>query len=124
MGFFLGVHEGPHQIRQNMGPEPLVEGMVTSDEPGIYREGKHGVRHENLLLTVDAGTTEFGSFLAFETLTLCHFDTSIIDVQLLDRYELEWLNAYNLKVFETLGPLLDEELRQWLKTKTAPIVLE
>ena len=98
--------------------------MVTSDEPGIYREGKHGVRHENLLLTVDAGTTEFGSFLAFETLTLCHFDTSIIDVQLLDRYELEWLNAYNLKVFETLGPLLDEELRQWLKTKTAPIVLE
>ena len=124
VGFFLGVHEGPHQIRQNMGPEPLVEGMVTSDEPGIYREGKHGVRHENLLLTVDAGTTGFGSFLAFETLTLCHFDTSAVDVSLLDRFELEWLNAYNRRVFETLGPLLDKEIAQWLEAKTAPLVLE
>ena len=124
VGFFLGVHEGPHQIRQNMGPEPLVEGMVTSDEPGIYREGKHGVRHENLLLTVDAGTTGFGSFLAFETLTLCHFDTSAVDVSLLDRFELEWLNAYNRRVFETLGPLLDKEIAQWLEVKTAPLVLE
>ena len=124
VGFFLGVHEGPHQIRQNLGPEPLLEGMVTSDEPGIYREGRHGVRHENLLLTVNAGSSEFGSFLAFETLTLCHFDTSAIDVSLLDKDEIEWINAYNRRVFLTLGPLLDKEIAQWLEAKTAPLVLE
>lgn len=124
VGFFLGVHEGPHQIRQNLDPTPMVEGMVSSDEPGIYREGKHGVRHENLVLTVDAGTSEFGHFLCFEPLTMCHFDTSILDLSLLDRWEIEWLNAYNKRVFDNLGTLLDEEVARWLKVKTGPIGLE
>ena len=124
VGFFLGVHEGPHQIRQNLDPTPMVEGMITSDEPGIYREGKHGVRHENLVLTVDAGTSEFGHFLCFETLTMCHFDTSILDLSLLDKWEIEWLNDYNRRVFDNLGTLLDEEVARWLKVKTSPIGLE
>ena len=79
---------------------------------------------ENLLLTVNAGSSEFGSFLAFETLTLCHFDTSAIDVSMLDKDEIEWINAYNRRVFLTLGPLLDKEIAQWLEAKTAPLVLE
>ena len=124
VGFFLGVHEGPHQIRQNMDPTPLVEGMVSSDEPGIYREGKHGVRHENLVLTVDAGTSEFGHFLRFEPLTMCHFDTSILDLSLLDKWEIDWLNEYHRTVFENLGTLLDEEVARWLQAKTAPVGLE
>ena len=121
VGFFLGVHEGPHQIRQNLDPTPMVEGMITSDEPGIYREGKHGVRHENLVLTVDAGTSEFGHFLRFEPLTMCHFDTSILDLSLLDKWEIEWLNEYHRTVFENLGTLLDEEVARWLHEKTRPI---
>ena len=124
VGFFLGVHEGPHQIRQNLDPTPMVEGMVTSDEPGIYREGKHGVRHENLVLTVDAGTTEFGHFLRFEPLTMCHFDTSVLDLKLLDQWEIDWLNDYNRRVFEHLGTLLEEDVCEWLRIKTAPVGLE
>ena len=124
VGFFLGVHEGPHQIRQNLDPTPMVEGMVTSDEPGLYREGKHGIRHENLLLTVDAGTTEFGHFLRFEPLTMCHFDTSALDLNLLDKWEIDWLNEYNSSVFEHLGTLLDEDVLEWLRVKTAPVGLE
>ena len=124
VGFFLGVHEGPHQIRQNMDPTPIVEGMITSDEPGIYREGKHGVRHENLVLSVDAGTSEFGHFLRFEPLTMCHFDTSILDLSLLDKWEIEWLNDYHRTVYENLGTLLDEDVARWLQAKTAPVGLE
>ena len=70
VGWFLGVHEGPHDVRQNLNPTPLQPGMILSDEPGIYREGRHGVRHENLLLVVPAGENEFGRWLAFEPLTL------------------------------------------------------
>lgn len=124
VGFFLGVHEGPHQIRQNLDPTPMVEGMVSSDEPGLYREGKHGVRHENLVLTVDAGTSEFGHFLRFEPLTMCHFETSILDLSLLDKWEIEWLNDYHRTVYENLGTLLDEDLARWLQAKTAPVGLE
>lgn len=124
VGFFLGVHEGPHQIRQNLDSTPMIEGMVTSDEPGIYREGKHGVRHENLLLTVDAGHSEFGSFLKFETLTRCHFDTSILDLSLLDKREIEWLNEYNELVYRDVAPLLDENVAEWLRFKTLPVGLK
>ena len=121
VGFFLGVHEGPHDVRQNLNPVPLQAGMIISDEPGIYREGLHGVRHENLLLCVSAGENEFGRWLAFEPLTLCPFDTSVLDLDLLDRAELEWLDSYHERVFRTLSPLLDEETARWLQYKCRKI---
>ena len=121
VGFFLGVHEGPQEIRQNFNPQPLLPGMITSDEPGIYREGMHGVRHENMMLCHSMGDNEFGSWLGFETLTLCHFDTSCLDVALLNADERTWLNAYNERVFRTLSPRLPAEVSAWLRSKTLPV---
>ena len=121
VGSFLGVHEGPQDIRQNLNPEPLAPGMIVSDEPGIYREGMHGVRHENLLLCVPAGENEFGKWLRFEPLTLCHFDTSILRKELLSGQELEWLNAYNERVYQTLKDHLPQQVAEWLRMKTAAV---
>ncbi len=121
VGFFLGVHEGPADIRQNFNATPLLPGMILSNEPGIYREGMHGVRHENLLLVVDAGSNEFGSWRSFEPLTMCHFDTSILKTELMTHDETEWLNAYNEKVYISLAPGLSPEVRQWLRDKTRPV---
>ena len=121
VGFFLGVHEGPQDIRQNFNPQPLLPGMICSDEPGLYREGMHGIRHENLVLCRPVGDNEFGSFLGFETLTLCHFDTSCLEVSLLTQEERAWLNQYNEHVYRTLGPVLPEEVAAWLRTKTLPV---
>jgi len=121
VGWLLGVHEGPQDIRQNLNGTPLLPGMITSDEPGIYREGQYGVRHENLLLCVPAGETEFGRWLAFETLTLCHFDTDALELPLLDRDEIRWLNDYNERVWQTLSPLLPHEISDWLREKTLPV---
>ena len=121
VGFYLCVHEGPHDIRQNFRNQPLLPGMITSDEPGIYREGLHGVRHENLLLVTKAGSNDFGEWYSFETLTLCHFDTSPIVKDLLDQREIDWLNAYNAEVYGTLSPRLPEAVALWLKEKTGPI---
>ena len=123
VGFYLGVHEGPQDIRQNFNRQPLLPGMVTSDEPGIYREGKHGVRHENLLLCVEAGRNDFGRWLAFETLSLCHFDTSCIVPGILSPEEIGWLNDYHERVYETLSPYLSREVRAWLWGKTRPLDL-
>ena len=121
VGFFLGVHEGPQDIRQNFNRVPLEPGMITSNEPGIYREGMHGVRHENLVLCVEDCENEFGSFLRFETITLCHFDTSAVIVNLLTEDEKAWLNAYNARVFETLSPMLPAEIASWLEEKCRAI---
>ena len=121
VGFFLCVHEGPQDIRQNMNPEPLRPGMITSDEPGIYREGLHGVRHENLILCREDSVNEFGRWLSFEPLTLCHFDTEAIIPDLMTRDEIEWLNAYNALVAETLCPLLPDAIAQWLQLKCTPL---
>ena len=121
VGWLLGVHEGPQDIRQNLNPMPLQPGMVVSDEPGIYREGKHGIRHENLLLVVEAGQNDFGRWLAFEPLTLCHFDTDALELPLLDRSETDWLNAYNERVYRTLSPQLPREMAAWLREKTLPV---
>ena len=121
VGWFLGVHEGPQDIRQNLNPVPLQAGMIVSDEPGIYREGRHGVRHENLLLCVEAGQTEFGRWLAFEPLTLCHIDTGAVEPSLLERSEIQWLNAYNERVWRTLSPQLPREIGEWLREKTLPV---
>ena len=121
VGFFLGVHEGPQDIRQNFNSQPLLPGMILSDEPGIYREGMHGVRHENLVLVRRLGDNEFGSWLGFETLTLCHFDTSCLDVSLLSADEIDWLNAYNRHVYEVLSPRLPAEVAEWLRERTKPV---
>lgn len=121
VGFFLNVHEGPQDIRQNFNPQPLLPGMICSDEPGIYREGMHGVRHENLVLVRGVGDNEFGSWLGFETLTLCHFDTSCLEVSLLTAAERNWLNAYNEHVFNVLSPRLPANVVAWLRSKTLPV---
>ncbi len=121
VGFFLGVHEGPADIRQNFNSTALLPGMILSDEPGIYREGKHGIRHENLILVVEDESNEFGTWRSFEPLTLCHFDTSILRTDLMSRDEIEWLNAYNEKVYKSLAPELPTEIQQWLRAKTLPI---
>lgn len=121
VGFFLGCHEGPQDVRQNFNRTPLLPGMVLSDEPGIYREGKHGVRHENLLLVCEDGTNDFGKWLRFEPLTQCHFDTAAIVTDLLNQEEIDWLNEYNRKVYSTLRPFLSTEVGEWLKEKTQPL---
>lgn len=121
VGFFLCVHEGPQDMRQNFNRQALLPGMVLSDEPGIYREGMHGIRHENLLLCRRVGDNEFGSWLGFETLTLCHFDTSCLDVSLLTSDEREWLNSYNERVYEKLSPRLPADVAAWLRGKTMPV---
>lgn len=121
VGFFLGVHEGPHEFRQNFNSVPFQAGFVITDEPGLYREGMHGVRHENVLLCRSLGDNEFGSWLGFEPLTLCHFDTSCLEVSLLTGDERNWLNAYHERVYRTLSPRLPAEVSSWLRNKTLPV---
>ena len=117
IGFYLGVHEGPQSIRQNFNAQPLLPGMVTSNEPGLYREGKHGIRHENVVLCREQDKSEFGRFLGFETLTCCHIDTSIIVKKLLNESERDWLRAYNRVVYRILKSRLAPEVARWLKKK-------
>lgn len=121
VGFFLNVHEGPQELRQNFNSVPLEPGMILTDEPGLYREGMHGVRHENVLLVRAVGDNEFGSWLGFEPLTLCHYDTSCLEVSLLTQAEKDWLNAYNAHVCRTLSPRLPSEVAAWLREKTLPV---
>ena len=121
IGYYLCVHEGPQSIRYQYNPQPLLPGMVTSDEPALYREGMHGVRHENIILCREAGISEFGDWLDFETLTCCHFDTGAVVPELLGPEALEWLNEYNEWVFRTLAPQLPEDVAEWLRGKTLPI---
>lgn len=122
IGFFLCVHEGPQSIRQNFLSQPMLPGMITSNEPGLYREGKWGVRHENVILCREAYTNDFGRWLCFETLTCCHFDTSALLPELLSREEIEWLNTYNEKVYRNFAPAIeDEDFLAWLRAKTLPV---
>ena len=121
IGYWLCVHEGPQDIRQNFNQQPLLPGMVTSNEPGIYREGKHGIRHENIVACREAGVNEFGDWLEFETLTCCHIDTSAIVAGLLDSDEKAWLNAYNESVYRRISPLMAPDEAVWLRAKTQPI---
>ena len=114
IGYWLCVHEGPQDIRQNFNAQPLLPGMVTSNEPGLYREGNHGIRHENIVLCREAGASEFGDWLSFETLTCCHIDTSAVIPELLGKDALEWLDEYNSRVYETLSPHLPQEVAEWL----------
>lgn len=122
VGSYLNVHEGPHQIRMNYMPAPLRAGMTITDEPGIYCEGKFGVRTENTLLIVPAGESQFGKFLKFEPLTLCPIDTAPIDLGLMTDKELQWLNDYHETVRQRLTPLIkDGAVKEWLADATKPI---
>ena len=120
VGSYLNVHEGPHQIRMEWKPAKLHAGMTVTDEPGVYLEGRFGVRIENLLLIQEAEETECGRFLRFETLTLCPIDMTPIVPELMTRDEIQWLNAYHANVFERLAPHLTVEERQWLGDHTQP----
>lgn len=121
VGAYLNVHEGPHQVRMNYMPEPLRAGMTLTNEPGIYRAGKHGCRIENTQLIVPFRQTEFGTFLQFEPLTLCPIDKAPIVREALNAEEVAWLDAYHRRVYEELAPLLDDDDRAWLREATAPL---
>ena len=121
VGSYLNVHEGPHQIRMDWKPAPLRAGMTVTDEPGIYLEGRFGVRIENTLLIVPAEETECGRFLRFETLTLCPIDTKPIIKEWLTKEEMEWLNGYHECVFRSLSSHLTSEEKAWLRRATASI---
>ena len=121
VGTYLNVHEGPHQFRMEWKPAPLVAGMTITDEPGIYLEGKFGVRIENTLLMIPYRETAFGKFLQFESLTLCPIDKTPIVRSMLLPEEIDWLNAYHQHVFDTLSPHLDDDETVWLREACAPI---
>ena len=121
VGSYLNVHEGPHQIRMEWRSAPLQAGMTVTNEPGIYLEGKFGVRIENTLLIVPAETTAFGDFLKFETLTLAPIDTTPIVFEMLSAEEREWLNRYHQRVYESLSTHLTEGEKEWLRVATLPI---
>jgi Xaa-Pro aminopeptidase len=117
VGHFLGVHEGPQGFRLNENPAVLRQGMVTSCEPGLYRTGEYGIRIENLILTTDSGSSEFGSFLRFESLTLCPYDQNSIDRALLTAEEISFINRYHAMVYQRLSSMLDASLREFLEKK-------
>ena len=121
IGHFLCVHEGPHQIRMNHMPTLLEPGMIVTDEPGIYKAGRHGIRIENTLLIVPAQESEFGKFYKFEPLTLCPIDKKAIAIEILTDEELTWLNEYHQMVYDRLCTFLSEEENTWLKEATSPL---
>jgi Xaa-Pro aminopeptidase len=124
VGYFLNVHEGPQVISPAAPPDPhtaMEPGMITSNEPGIYRPGRWGIRIENLVLTQVVEDGEFGEFLGFETLTLCPIDTRCLDLSLLRGDEVAWLNDYHRSVRARLLPLVDGAARDWLELRTREI---
>ncbi|SCY00753.1 aminopeptidase P family protein [Alkaliphilus peptidifermentans] len=121
VGFFLNVHEGPHNFSQLPNNTKLEKGMVITNEPGVYREGKHGVRIENTLLVIEDEKNEFGQFMKFKTISYCPIDLNGINVDLLTTEEKTWLNNYHQEVNKVLSPYLDGEEKAWLDRKTMKI---
>ena len=124
VGYFLNVHEGPHAIRPPAPGGALVAlepGMISSIEPGLYRPGRHGVRHENLVAVRETAESGFGRFLGFETLTLCPIDTRALEPDLLDAGERAWLDAYHAEVLAALASRVEGADRAWLETRCAPL---
>lgn len=122
IGHFLNVHEGPQNIRLEENPTTLQPGMVTSNEPGLYRADQYGIRTENLIITQKyKETTDFGSFLNFETITLCPIDTAPIEKDMLTDSEKEWLNSYHARVYDSLQGYLSDDEKGWLAEKTKAI---
>ena len=121
VGHFLGVHEGPQSIRLNYVDAVMRPGMITSNEPGLYRGDVHGIRCENLVLCRRAISNEFGTFLRFETLTLFPFDRKLFDLNLMTGEEIEWVDNYHARVRTLLTPGLDDEAKEWLHARTQPL---
>lgn len=121
VGFNLNVHEGPMNISARMIDVALEEGMVVSDEPGVYKEGRHGVRIENLIAVREDRETEFGRFLSFETLSLAPYERRLIDVSLLTDEEISQIDAYHVRVKKELAPYIDPEAKAWLEAAAAPL---
>ena len=128
VGHFLGCHEGPQNVRTDNNPTALEVGHIISDEPGIYRTGKWGIRTENLITVIPAkqtkATTTEDEWLTFETLTLCFYDTSLIEMSLMTEDEIDWLNAYHVRVYKEIAPLLNADEAKYLARKCAAIELE
>ncbi|MDR0796335.1 MAG: aminopeptidase P family protein [Tannerella sp.] len=121
VGYYLNVHEGPHSIRPEENPVTIRQGMIVTNEPGIYRDHQYGVRTENMMLTTLAMTTSYGDFYNFETLTLCPIDTTPVIIEMMTNEEITWLNGYHQKVYDKLSPYLSEEEKDWLKHQTKAI---
>ncbi|MDE7466254.1 MAG: aminopeptidase P family protein [Muribaculaceae bacterium] len=121
VGFFINCHEGPQNIRLNHNPTPLEPGMITSNEPGLYLEGRYGIRCENLIVTVPAMTTEFGAFYKFQPMTLFPFDRTLFQKDIMTEEEINWVNNYHKEVYAALSPLLEPEEQKWLAEKTLPL---
>ena len=121
VGSYLCVHEGPQSIRKEMRDVPMLEHMVCSNEPGIYCEGRYGIRIENLVAVQKHSSNEFGDFYRLETLTLCPLDTRAVIVDMLTEEERQWLNNYNQWVEKTLSPLVGKEQQTWLKERCKAI---
>ncbi len=122
VGFFINCHEGPQNIRLNTNPTPLQPGMITSDEPGLYITDKYGIRCENLIVTEERMTTEFGKFLGFKVMTLFPFDRSLFETSIMTEDEIAWVNDYHAEVRKRLTPLLTPEEAKWMEEKTQPLV--
>jgi len=121
VGSFMNVHEGPQNIRKDLNPQVLLAGMVCSDEPGFYLENQYGIRHENLIAVREVASNEFGTFYDFETLTLCPFMPSGINVDLLTDVERQWLNAYHKTCEEKIAPLLEGNVKEWFLSLVKPL---
>jgi len=121
VGFFLCVHEGPAKISSHPIDVELKKGMLLTNEPGLYREDHYGIRLENMILVDEADKTEFGQFMKFENMTLCHLEKSLVDTHLLSDQEIDYLNSYHQEVYEKLSFGLDSEVAAWLKKKTEPL---
>ena len=122
IGYFLSVHEGPMSIRAEFNNQSIRKGHLLSNEPGIYRTDKYGIRIENVILCQEFSQTEFGKFLCFETISLCPIDRQLIVIELLSKEELNWINQYHEKVFKQISPLITEkEVLEWLKIQCLPL---
>lgn len=121
VGFFLNVHEGPQNLSQRPNNIVLEKGMIITNEPGIYKENKHGIRTENEMLVVEDEKTEFGQFMRFESVTYCPIDIEGIKVEMLTEAERNWLNSYHSNVYELLSPYLNDDEKTWLRNATRAI---
>ena len=118
VGFFLCVHEGPARISPHPVDVELKKGMLLTDEPGLYRENSYGIRLESMILVDEAHKTDFGQFMKFENMTLCHFEKDLMDKGLLTSQEIDWINAYHKEIYEKLSPKLGSKEKIWLREKT------
>lgn len=118
VGFFLGVHEGPQSISPRLWDVKMEEGMITTNEPGVYKEGRYGIRIENTILVEKAEETESGQFMKFKTISYCPIDLEAVDASIMDEKEIAWLNEYHQMVYDKLSPYLDGERKAYLKEVT------